>query len=185
MRRVVPFDLRQCLPQQSASCRSNESADPKVVPPTSGRRPNATPVVTRSIERTHCRRADKIEPHGGAAPLSNICHPSAIRGADYPPLAQVHDRPRNRGNSIPGPSSGADRGQISGPQPGSGGGSVPDRRPWRNRSTRATVTFLVPADTRQEPRGHRVTWHSRTLRRSAACPRRSGRKSPRARSTVI
>ena len=180
-----PLTCVNARSKQSASCRSTESADPNVVLPVSGRRSIATPVVIRSIERTHRGRADKIEPHGGATPLSDICHPSTTRGASYPPLAQVHDRPGHRGNSISGLSSGADRGQISGPQPGSGGGSVPDRRPWRNRSTRATVTFLVPADTRQEPRGHRVTRHSRTLRRSAACPRRSGRKSPRARSTVI
>ena len=32
---------------------------------------------------------------------SAVCHPSTTKGASYPPLAQIHNRPRNRGNSIP------------------------------------------------------------------------------------
>ena len=35
----------------------------------------------------------------GATPPSDICHRSTTNGATYPPLAQIHDRPRNRGNS--------------------------------------------------------------------------------------
>ena len=35
----------------------------------------------------------------GATPPSDICHRSTTNGASYPPLAQIHDRPRNRGNS--------------------------------------------------------------------------------------
>ena len=41
-------------------------------------------------------------PPDGATPPSNICHRSTTNGASYPPLAQIHDRPRNRGNSNPG-----------------------------------------------------------------------------------
>ena len=37
--------------------------------------------------------------HDGATPPSDICHPSTTKGASYPPLAQIHNRPRNRGNS--------------------------------------------------------------------------------------
>ena len=36
----------------------------------------------------------------GATPPSDICHRSTTNGATYPPLAQIHDRPRNRGKSI-------------------------------------------------------------------------------------
>ena len=35
----------------------------------------------------------------GATPPSDICHRSTTNGASYPPLAQIHDHPRNRGNS--------------------------------------------------------------------------------------
>ena len=35
----------------------------------------------------------------GATPPSDICHPSTTNGASYPPLAQIHNRPRNRVNS--------------------------------------------------------------------------------------
>ena len=35
----------------------------------------------------------------GATPPSDICHPSTTNGASYPPLAQIHDRPRIRVNS--------------------------------------------------------------------------------------
>ena len=37
-------------------------------------------------------------PAGGTRP-SAICHLSTTKGASYPPLAQIHNRPRNRGNS--------------------------------------------------------------------------------------
>ena len=37
--------------------------------------------------------------HDGATPPSDICHPSTTKGASYPPLAQIHNCPRNRGNS--------------------------------------------------------------------------------------
>ena len=35
----------------------------------------------------------------GVTPPSDICHPSTTNGASYPPLAQIHNRPRNRVNS--------------------------------------------------------------------------------------
>ena len=35
----------------------------------------------------------------GATPPSDICQQSTTNGANYPPLAQIHDHPRNRGNS--------------------------------------------------------------------------------------
>ena len=38
---------------------------------------------------------------GGATPPSDTCHPSTTNGASYPPLAQIHNRPRNRGKSSP------------------------------------------------------------------------------------
>ena len=40
--------------------------------------------------------------HDGVTPPSDICHPSTTKGASDPPLAQIHDRPRNRGNSRQG-----------------------------------------------------------------------------------
>ena len=36
----------------------------------------------------------------GATPPSDICHQSTTNGASYPSLAQIHNHPRNRGNSI-------------------------------------------------------------------------------------
>ena len=33
---------------------------------------------------------------------SATCHPSTSKGTSYPPLAQVRNSPRNRGNSTPG-----------------------------------------------------------------------------------
>ena len=41
---------------------------------------------------------DGTIPAGGTRP-SAICHLSTTKGASYPPLAQIHNRPRNRGNS--------------------------------------------------------------------------------------
>ena len=43
----------------------------------------------------------------GATPPSDICHLSTTNGASYPPLAQIHNRPRNRGNSNPVAVAGA------------------------------------------------------------------------------
>ena len=37
--------------------------------------------------------------HAGATRPSAICHPSTTKGVSYPPLAQIHNCPRNRGNS--------------------------------------------------------------------------------------
>ena len=55
-----------------------------------------------------CRSTDgRLRVHRGlvqstTAPLRHrdISHPSTTKGASYPPLAQIHNRPRNRVNSI-------------------------------------------------------------------------------------
>ena len=40
--------------------------------------------------------------HDGVTPPSDICHPSTTKGASDHPLAQIHNCPRNRGNSTLG-----------------------------------------------------------------------------------
>ena len=58
------------------------------------------PRMRRPVSRRSADGRLRVPIRDGATPPSDICHPSTTNGASYPPLAQIHNRPRNRGNSM-------------------------------------------------------------------------------------
>ena len=74
----------------------------------------------------------------GATPPSDICHPSTTNGASYPPLAQIHNRPRNRVNS-----SGSKSERLSFAQPSIPQTSGPSWSAWSEPSS-WSLSYITP-----------------------------------------